>query len=276
MAFNSNKFEVLRYGKNQEIKDSTDYLTPNADSLIERKECVRDLGIQISDDAKFSSHIEYVSSKVKQKCGWILRTFNCRNTQFMKFMWKSLVQGYIDYCSQLYFPTQSGDVEKLENLFKSYTKKIPEVSQLDYWSRLKHLKMYSQQRRAERYKIIYTWKVLEGIVPNCGIKYNTSERRGRQCEVPKCKGRQSVQTLRENSFQVAGPRLFNSLPKYLREIKKSAKVDFKEQLDLFLATLPDHPNVGDLTPNICNQLTAKPSNSLIDVILQARSEYGGG
>ena len=125
MAFNSNKFEVLRYGWNQEVKDSTDYLTPNSENFIERKECLRDLGIRISDDAKFSSHIEYVGSKVRQKCGWILRTFNCRNTQFMKFMWKSLVQGYIDYCSQLYFQTQSKDMENLENLFKSYSKKIP-------------------------------------------------------------------------------------------------------------------------------------------------------
>ena len=106
MAFNSNKFEVLRYGWNQEIRDSTEYFTPNSENFIERKECLRDLGIRISDDAKFSSHIEYVVSKVRQKCGWNLRTFNCRNTQFLKFMWKSLVQGYIYYCSQLYFPTQ--------------------------------------------------------------------------------------------------------------------------------------------------------------------------
>ena len=276
MAFNSNKFEVLRYGWDQELKDSTDYLTPHSEDFIERKECLRDLGIRISDDAKFSSHIEYVGSKVRQKCGWILRTFNCSNTQFMKFMWKTLVQGYIDYCSQLYFPTQSKDIENLENLFKKYSKKIPEVSQMDYWSRLKHLKMYSQQRRAERYKIIYTWKVLEGLVPNCGIKHHQNERRGRLCEIPQSKGRQAVKSLRENSFQVAGPRLFNSLPKSLREIKKSSKLEFKEQVDLFLATLPDHPNIGDLTPNICSQVTVKPSNSLVDVILHARSEYGGG
>ena len=50
----------------------------------------------------------------------------------------------------------------------------------------------------------------------------------------------------------------------------------KEQLDLFLAKLPDHPHIGDLTPNICNQITAKPSNSLVDVILQTRNIYGGG
>ena len=100
------------------------------------------------------THITHVCSKVRQKCGWILRTFNCRNTNFMKFMWKSLVQGHIDYCSQLYFPNQTNQLEKIEELMKSFTKKIPQVKDLDYWSRLKHLKMYSQQRRAERYKIM--------------------------------------------------------------------------------------------------------------------------
>ena len=129
----------------------------------------------MSDNGKFSSHVEAVCSKVSQKCGWILRTFNLRNTFFLKFMWKSLVQGVIDYCSQLYFPGESADLRRLENLFRTFSKKIPEVSHLDYWNRLKQLKMLSQQRRSERYKIIYTWKVLEGLVPSCGIQEVTEE-----------------------------------------------------------------------------------------------------
>ena len=126
--------------------------------------------------------------------------------------------------------------------------------------------MYSQQRRSERYRIIYTWKILEGLVPNCGIESDTSMRRGRVCRVPITHGRQAVKSLREQSFQMSGPKLFNCLPKYLRDINKSSKLDFKEQLDLFLATLPDQPHIGDLIPNVCNQFTAKPSNSLVDVI----------
>jgi len=30
--------------------------------------------------------------------------------------------------------------------------------------------MYSQERRMERYGIIYTWKILEGVAPNVGIQ----------------------------------------------------------------------------------------------------------
>ena len=185
MKFNGSKFEVLRYGRNQELKESTSYFTPNFDDIIEEKNNLRDLGIIMSDDATFSSHVESVCSKVRQKSGWIMRTFQSRNTWFLKFMWKTLVQGHVDYCSQLYFPAKSSDMEKIENLQRNFAKKIPEVRHLDYWARLKHLKLLSQERRMERYRIIYVWKILEGLTPNCGIETTHSNRRGREVKIPR-------------------------------------------------------------------------------------------
>ena len=113
----------------------------------------------MSDNANFSEHIAKVCKTVNQKCGWILRTFVCRDTYFMKIMWKSLVQPHIDYCSQLWMPIKSGEMEKIENLQRQFTKRIPEVRQLSYWERLNKLKMLSQERRMERYRVIYTWKI---------------------------------------------------------------------------------------------------------------------
>ena len=55
----------------------------------------------------------------------------------------------------------------------------------------------------------------------------------------------------------------------------ASKLVFKEELDLFLATLPDQPHIGDLMSNVCNQFPAKPSNSLVDVI-PTMKVYGGG
>ena len=86
MEFNSNKFEVLRYGKNDDLKQSTCYLTPNSDDIIEEKESLRDLGIMMSNDASFSIHVELVCSKVKQKSAWILRTFNSRQSWFLIYV----------------------------------------------------------------------------------------------------------------------------------------------------------------------------------------------
>lgn len=36
----------------------------------------------------------------------------------------------------------------------------------DYWVVLKYLRLFSLQRRRERYHIIYTWKILEDLIPN--------------------------------------------------------------------------------------------------------------
>ena len=41
MIINSSKFEVLIYGKDEDLKNTRDYLTPDADGVIERKEKLR-------------------------------------------------------------------------------------------------------------------------------------------------------------------------------------------------------------------------------------------
>ena len=177
LLFNAKKFELLRHGKNQILKSSI-YPKPNGLDVIEEMDVVRDLGVMMNNKADFTDHINKVCTKTSQKSGWVLRTFSCRSTSFMKMMWKSLIQGHIDYASQLYQPLQSGNLTRIENLFKTFTKRIPELKELNYWERLNKLKINSQQRRCERYRILYIWKVLEGLVPNPGIVMNESGIKG--------------------------------------------------------------------------------------------------
>ena len=129
--------------------------------------------------------------------------------------------------------------------------------------------MLSQERRIERYRIIYTWKVLEGKVPDCGLQVEENLWLGRLCKLPPlkhCSAR--VQTLRENSFQVQGPKLFNSLPSKLRNLSKCSIDEFKFELDQFLQKIPDEPNIPGIqyTPRACCQVSGKPSNKLVDQI----------
>ena len=55
MKINANKFELLRYGKEQEIKSAATYKSYD-DSNIDDKEQVRDLGI-IMSNTTFTLHI---------------------------------------------------------------------------------------------------------------------------------------------------------------------------------------------------------------------------
>ena len=95
MDFNKGKFVVMRYGQNEDLKNETEYFSGNYEEIIERKESVRDLGVQLTDDGAFEEHIEKVCKKVRQKSGWIFRTFYSRDTKFLKQLFKSLIQPHI-------------------------------------------------------------------------------------------------------------------------------------------------------------------------------------
>ena len=88
-------------------------------------------------------------------------------------------------------------MEKVEKVLKDFTKRIPEFQGLNYWQRLEKIQLSSEQRRMERYKIIYIWKIMNDLVPNCGIEWSEAgERRGRLCQIPKLMGSSKVQKLR--------------------------------------------------------------------------------
>ena len=50
-----------------------------------------------------------------------------------------------------------------------------------------------------------------------------------------------IQTIRFSSFAVKGPRIFNSLPKHLRNFTGGMVDYFKHRLDVYLQNIPDEP-----------------------------------
>ena len=70
--------------------------------------------------------------------------------------------------------------------------------------------------------------------------------------------------IREASFRVHAPKLFNSLPQSIRNLSKISVEDFKIKLDNYLELVPDEPKIGGYYPSACNQFSGNPSNSIID------------
>ena len=66
MAFNENKFELLRYGNNTHLETSQ-YLVGN--QKIEEKTSVKDLGIQVSNDFQFAAHFDNITRMARQMTG---------------------------------------------------------------------------------------------------------------------------------------------------------------------------------------------------------------
>ena len=124
---------------------------------------------------------------------------------------------------------------------------------LDYWERLSHLGLISQQRRREQYQIIYVWKILEGlsntVVAQQPIISCTNPRRGRLCFMPHMSRTwQFLTSIRQNNISFLGPRLFNIIPQDIRNLTNCGLELFKRKLDEFLLQLPGQPQSQD-TPD---------------------------
>ena len=82
----------------------------------------------------------------------------------------------------------------------------------------------------------------------------------------------ATQSLQENAITVFGPRLYNSLPKYLRDIESVKTEKFKFEFDKFLDTIPHQPKMP-------NYVTASESNSVFGLLTHLRAQliyHSGG
>ena len=261
------------------------FFTSSSGSTITEKPSVeKDLGVIMSNNGTFKKHIEEVVREARSQAAWVLRTFSTRDKIPMTTLFKALVQCKLDYCSQLWSPTAKGEINALEMVQRSFLRKIKNVGHLPYWEQLKELKLYSQERRRERYMIIYIWRILEGQVPNIGSpncrghireKINSrpncheNDRLGRRCDIPKPLPRTHahIQNLREASLCVRGARLFNLLPKSIRDMRDCSTEAFKRALDKHLKIIPDEPQIQGYTA--CRRAE---SNSLLNMSRLAYSE----
>ena len=251
MEFNSDKFEFIKYRpptRNSSIPP-TQY-TSNDGSQIEEKQSLRDLGITISNDLSFSPYIQAKCSSVRGTIAWVLRTFRTRQLAPMLTLWKQLIRCHIEYCFQLWSP-KLGDIQLIESLQASFLRHIS-LHGLDYWECLSKLGMYSLERCREWYTIIHMWRIFENHAPNLSatpISCATNPRTGRSCAVPRTPANvpAKLRTIRDASFAVRGPMLFNSLPRDIRNMSGCDINTFKAKLDRYLKTVPDEPRIQGMT-----------------------------
>jgi hypothetical protein len=43
---------------------------------------------------------------------------------------------------------------------------------LTYWEKLSELRLYSQERRRERYQVIFLWKISQGMVSGYNVEFH--------------------------------------------------------------------------------------------------------
>ena len=268
MSLNGDKFEHLQVGKNLE-QAKYSYKDPSGKTITE-KNCIKDLGVYLSNNLLWSKQIEEVVAKARVMSGWALRTFSTRDKKTMITIWNSQIRPILDYCSPLWSPRPWNykEIDFLEQTQRTFTRRINDMDDFDYAQRLKALKLYSIQRRHERYKIIYAYKIKEGLVPNIselhGLQFSFHERRGCRCGIPTFPlHHNKAVRARDDSFTLTACNLWNSLPKYIRNISGKSVECFKRKLDKVLEYYPDIPRCS--ASGRLKDKHGRNSNSLCDL-----------
>ena len=128
---------------------------------INRTRGTKDIGVFALDDRTFHGQIMKSSLSGKRKAGSICRVFNTRSEREM-FLYKDLVLPLIEYCCPLWCVTiqNIGQIRALENVQRSCTRRIWGKIELNYWERLKEMKLFSLEMRRERNCVICVLKIL--------------------------------------------------------------------------------------------------------------------
>ena len=193
----------------------------------------------------------------------------------MRTLWISLIRPIIDYCSPLWSPkpTDYNSIDRLEGILRNFSMQVEGLKDLSYSDRLEALHLHSIQRRHERYKILYIYKIKEGLVPNLpshptepgnsyALRFTPCLRGGYRCSLPNQILHHNPATIpRDSSFALTASRLWNCLPPNISAISNLKVSSFKKQLDKFLDLFPEEPRCS-ASGNFTDPNTGRNSNSI--------------
>ena len=263
MKFNSDKFEKISHGEITGLPIEN-YKNPEGIDITSDN-TVRDLGVTCNNDLNFKEHIDEIVAKSKMMSGMLMRTFITRERNVMLQLFKTYIRSRLEYCSIVWSPTTQEDINKIERLQKSFTANIDGMEKFNYHERLKELKLYSLERRRERYLIIYAWEQIEGLrenILNLRVQRWGRKRRIIQGNIPWAingkKLRKLDRTRIFNSTEQKMARLFNHLPTKIANLSGVTTETFKKRLDEWLMKIPDQPKIDDYAG-----LVERETNSLL-------------
>ena len=197
MEFHPDKCKVVHFGR----KNTHSIYNLGPDQITAVTE-TKDLGITVSDDLKWAKHISTCVKKANRMIGLIKNTFTYMDKDMFITLYKSLVRPLLEYCPQVWNPHMLKDIESLEKVQRRATKIVPELHDLQYEDRLKHLGLFPLQQRRHRGDMITVYKILNGMVDMdreilCPSHHGNRHTRRHNLKI---KGNISKTDIRKNSF----------------------------------------------------------------------------
>jgi hypothetical protein len=192
----------------------------------------KDLGVLVDSKLNFSQHIGSFISKANQRVYLMLKSFKNRNINLMIFAFKVYILPLLEYCSPVWSPYKLEDIDRIERVQRSYTKKLVGLRDLPYVKRLEACDLPSLELRRLRTDLILCFKIVHRLIAIdfsdfFELEENKHFTRGHKYKlrIPKI-----CNTIRKNFFSIRIIPVWNHLPADLVSIDSVAK--FKQNLML--------------------------------------------
>ena len=127
---------------------------------------IRDLGVYISDDLKWQSHIEKIVKKASLTSYQILKCCKSRNIWTLKKLLTTYIRPQLEYNTSVWSPYLQRDIKRVESVQKLYTRSIflrCAIPFSSYKDRLDKINLESLERRRLNYDLILLYKMINGL-----------------------------------------------------------------------------------------------------------------
>jgi hypothetical protein len=152
LSLASNKCSVLHLGRNNK---NFNYILNRVD--LETGRNVRDLGVKMSYDGKFTQHIKTIVTSAHLRLSQIYKIFRSNNPKLLLKAYKAYVRPILEYCSPVWSPFYLKDIALIERVQKRFTRKIMRKLK-PYKVRLTELNLKSLEERRIKLDLIECYK----------------------------------------------------------------------------------------------------------------------
>ena len=226
MKFNASKCKVIHFGSGNRRHDYN-----ISDTLLEKVDGEKDLGVTISENLKASKHVDEAVLKASRVLGMINRNIANKSKSVILPLYTSLVRPHLEYCVQVWNPHLVKDIAKLERIQKRAVRMMNDVAGNSYEEKLKNLNLFSLEKRRVRGDMIAVFRIINGFDKVDSTKFfrfrnHTWPNRFHSKQIMK----QNFKTdIRKHFFSQRIINFWNRLPRYV--VDSGSITMFKSNLD---------------------------------------------
>jgi len=127
-------------------------------------ESIKDLGVTIDSDCKFNNHISHIVARAHTRANLIHKCFTSKDPSTLVRAFTTYVRPLLEYGSCIWSPCTATLITKLESVQRRFTKRLANMTLLNYSTRLSILSLESLQTRRLYADLIYVYKILFNVV----------------------------------------------------------------------------------------------------------------